>query len=104
VRLPLPPRVIAEQDWTPSIVTPGHLQKLVKQGFMTAAELVACRVPEDPAFLAPAEGYVVSFMAFYDASAPLPVFTGSCPAPMPSWGDGLAGKVVPLREALQLLR
>jgi hypothetical protein len=63
---------------------------------MMAAELAACRVPEDPAFLAPAEGYVVSFMAFYDASAPLSVFTGSCPASMPSWGDGLAGKVVAL--------
>jgi hypothetical protein len=45
---------------------PGHLQKLVKQGFMTAAELVTCRVPEDLAFLAPAEGYIVSFMAFYE--------------------------------------
>jgi hypothetical protein len=45
---------------------PGHLQKLVKQGFMTAAELVTCRVPEDLAFLAPAEGYMVSFMAFYE--------------------------------------
>jgi hypothetical protein len=45
---------------------PGHLQKLVKQGFMMAAELVTCRVPEDLAFLAPAEGYIVSFMAFYE--------------------------------------
>jgi hypothetical protein len=30
VLLPLPPRAMAEQDWTPSIVTPVHLQKLEK--------------------------------------------------------------------------
>jgi hypothetical protein len=45
---------------------PGHLQKLLKLGFMAAAELEACRVLEDPAFPAPAEGYVVSFVAFYE--------------------------------------
>jgi hypothetical protein len=66
VLLPLPPRSLAEQDWAPSTVMPGHLQKLLKQGFMLAAELVACRVPEDPMFPAPVEGYVVSFMAFYE--------------------------------------
>jgi hypothetical protein len=43
---------MAKQEWDPSIVTSGHLQKLVKQGFITAVELVAYRVPEDPAFLA----------------------------------------------------
>jgi hypothetical protein len=36
-----------EQDWTPSTVTPSHLQNLVKHGFMAAAELEACHVPED---------------------------------------------------------
>jgi hypothetical protein len=45
---------------------PGHLQKLVKQGFMTVVELAVCHVPEDPAFPSHAEGYVVSFMAFYE--------------------------------------
>jgi hypothetical protein len=30
VLLPLPPRAMAEQDWTPSIITPVHLQKLEK--------------------------------------------------------------------------
>jgi hypothetical protein len=33
---------------------------------MTASDLVACRVLEDPAFLMPEEGYVVTFVAFYE--------------------------------------
>jgi hypothetical protein len=44
----------------------GHLQKLAKQGFMMAAELASCVLLEDPAFPAPIEGYVVSFVAFYE--------------------------------------
>jgi hypothetical protein len=48
VLLPLSPRAMAEQDWTPSIVMLGQLQKLEQQGFMTVAELAACRVLEDP--------------------------------------------------------
>jgi hypothetical protein len=55
-----------EQDWTPSIVWPGHLQKLEKQGFMIAAELTACRVLEDPVLPTPMGGYVVPFMVFYE--------------------------------------
>jgi hypothetical protein len=39
-----------------------------------------------------------------DASTPLPVFTGSHPIPVPSWGDGVAwkdlSKLQPLCEAL----
>jgi hypothetical protein len=31
-----------------------------------ATELVACSVPEDPAFSASAEGYVVTFVALYE--------------------------------------
>jgi hypothetical protein len=57
---------MVEQDWTPSKVTQGHLQSLVNQGFMTVIELMACRVPEDPAFAAPAEGYMVTIVAFYE--------------------------------------
>jgi hypothetical protein len=33
---------------------------------MIASELATCHVPEDPVFLAPTEGYVPSFMAFYE--------------------------------------
>jgi hypothetical protein len=47
---------MAEQDWTPSTITQGHLQELAKQGFMTAAELAACRVPEDHVFPVPTKG------------------------------------------------
>jgi hypothetical protein len=57
---------MAEWDWTPSTITLGHLQKLVKQGFMMAMELVACRMLEDPMFPAPAEGCVVSLVASYE--------------------------------------
>jgi hypothetical protein len=52
---------MAEEDWTPSKVTLGHLQTLTNQRFMMAMELAACHVQEDPAFPAPTEGYVVSF-------------------------------------------
>jgi hypothetical protein len=57
---------MAEQDWTPTTITLNHLQKCVKHGFMSAVELEACRVPVDPTFPVPAEGYVVSFTAFYE--------------------------------------
>jgi hypothetical protein len=55
-----------EQDWTPSKVTQGHMQNLTKQGFMTATELMACRVPEDPAFPTTTEGYMVPIVTFYE--------------------------------------
>jgi hypothetical protein len=63
---------MAEQDKTPSTVMQGHLQKLVKQGFMIVVELVTCCVPEDPVFSVPAEGYVVSFVAFYERGFGMP--------------------------------
>jgi hypothetical protein len=66
VLLPLPFQDMAKRDWTPSSIMLGHLQKLAKQGFMMVAELMACHVPEDPMFLAPTKGYVVSFVAFYE--------------------------------------
>jgi hypothetical protein len=57
---------MVEQDWTRSTIMSGHLQKLVKQGFLMAAELVACHVPEDPAFPAPEEGNMVSVPRSFD--------------------------------------
>jgi hypothetical protein len=62
----LPPIAMAEQDWTPSTIMPGHLQKLMKYGFMAVFKLEACHVLEDPAFPGHAEGYVMSFVAFYE--------------------------------------
>jgi hypothetical protein len=64
--LPVDPRVMAEHDWTPSTIMPSHLQNLVKQGFMIVVELMACHVSEDPVFPMPIEGYVVSFVVFYE--------------------------------------
>jgi hypothetical protein len=57
---------------------PGHLQKLVKYGFMAAVELEACRVLEDPAFPAPVDGYVVSFGAFYEQGFSMPLHYFLC--------------------------
>jgi hypothetical protein len=57
---------MVELDWTPSTIMLGHLQKVVKHGFMTVAELKACHVPEDPAFPVPIEGYVVSILGSFN--------------------------------------
>jgi hypothetical protein len=57
---------MVERDWTASSITPRYLQKLMKYGFMAAAELNACWVMEDPALPVPMEGYVVSVMVFYE--------------------------------------
>jgi hypothetical protein len=45
-----------ESGWTASVVTQEHLQNLVSQGYMIAAELATCCVPEDPASPALAGG------------------------------------------------
>jgi hypothetical protein len=57
---------MAEQGWIPSEVTQAHLQDLGSQGFMMAAELATCRVPEDPASPVPVRGYVLACTAFYE--------------------------------------
>jgi hypothetical protein len=44
----------------------------MKHGFMAAAEHEAYRVTEDPTFLTPAEGYVLSFMKFYERGFSMP--------------------------------
>jgi hypothetical protein len=61
-----------EQDWSPSSITLGHLQKLMKHGFMSATELETCWVLMDPTLPAPTEGYVVSFTAFYERGFDVP--------------------------------
>jgi hypothetical protein len=78
---------MAEQDWTPSTVTPGHLQKLMKHGFMAAVKLEAYCVPEDPAFPAPMEGYVVSFVAFYERGFDMPLHRFPCSLGGPAYCD-----------------
>jgi hypothetical protein len=49
-----------------------HLQNLMSQGYMTAAELATCRVPEDPASPAPVGGYVVMCTVFYEGGFGVP--------------------------------
>jgi hypothetical protein len=51
----------------------SHLQKLMKHGFMSAAELKACRLPKDHELPAPAEGYVVSFTALHEQGFDVPL-------------------------------
>jgi hypothetical protein len=51
---------------------PSHLEKLMKHWFMAVVELGACRVLEDPASPTLAEGYVVSFVAFYERGFSMP--------------------------------
>jgi hypothetical protein len=71
--LPFLPDPWQSRNGPPSTILPGHLQKQVKHGFMTVAEIEACCVLEDPMFPAPMEGYVASFMAFYERGFCTPV-------------------------------
>jgi hypothetical protein len=55
-----------ELGWTMSEVTHEHLQNLMSQGHMMAAELTTCRMLEDSASPILAGGYVTSYVAFYE--------------------------------------
>jgi hypothetical protein len=57
---------MAKSGWPTSEVTQEHLQNLVSQGYMTVAELDTCRGTKDPTSPAPAGGYIVSCVAFYE--------------------------------------
>jgi hypothetical protein len=50
---------MVEFGWTASEVMQEHIYNLVSQGYMMAAELVTCRLPEDPASPIQAGGYIV---------------------------------------------
>jgi hypothetical protein len=56
---------MAELDCIASKVTQEHLQNLMSQRYVMAAELTTCRVPEDPSSLVQAGGYVVACTTFY---------------------------------------
>jgi hypothetical protein len=43
-----------------------------------AAEHATCRVSEDPAFLTPVEGYMVSFLVFYERGFGTPLHQFLC--------------------------
>jgi hypothetical protein len=57
---------MVELGWTASEVMQGNLQNLMSQGYMMAAELVTCRMPEDPASPVQVRGYVVASVVFYE--------------------------------------
>jgi hypothetical protein len=57
---------MVELSWTMSEVTQEHLQNLVSQGYMIAAELATCRAPEGLASPALVGGYIVACMVFYE--------------------------------------
>jgi hypothetical protein len=63
---------MVKHEWNPSTVMPGHLQKLMKHGFVVVAELEPCCVSEDPMFATPVKGYVVSFVPFYERGFSMP--------------------------------
>jgi hypothetical protein len=49
-----------------------HLQNLVSQGYMMAAELVTCHVPEDPASPIQAGGYIMACTTFFERGFGVP--------------------------------
>jgi hypothetical protein len=57
---------MVELGWTMLEVTQEHQQNLMSQGYMTAVELATYRVSEDPTSPAPAGGYVVACVVFYE--------------------------------------
>jgi hypothetical protein len=57
---------MAELGWPTPVVTREHLQNLISQGYITAAELATYRVPTNPASPAPAAAYIVACSTFYE--------------------------------------
>jgi hypothetical protein len=57
---------MTELGWTASEVMQEHLQNLVSQGYMMAAELANCHVPEDPTSPIQAGRYVMACTTFYE--------------------------------------
>jgi hypothetical protein len=57
---------MAESSCPASEVMQEHLQNLMSQRFMTAAELATYRVSEDPTSPASVGGYVVACTTFYE--------------------------------------
>jgi hypothetical protein len=61
-----------ESSWPALEVMQEHLQHLVSQRYMVVAELATCCLPKDYASPAPAGGYVVACMAFYERGFGVP--------------------------------
>jgi hypothetical protein len=63
---------MVESSWPVLEVMQEHLQNLVSQGYMTAAELSTCCVPKDPTYPAPAGGYVMVCTLLYEQGFGVP--------------------------------
>jgi hypothetical protein len=63
---------MAESGWPALEVTHEYLQNLISQGYMIAAEVATCCVPEYPASLAPVGGYIVPCVVFYEQGFRVP--------------------------------
>jgi hypothetical protein len=62
----------AESSWPASKVMQEHMQNLVSQGYMTAAEFATCLVPVDHASPAPMRRCVMVCVAFYERGFGVP--------------------------------
>jgi hypothetical protein len=60
------------ESWPASAIMQEHLQNLISQWYMTAAELAICCVPEDSASPAPVGGYIVACVMFYERGFGVP--------------------------------
>jgi hypothetical protein len=65
---------MVELGWITTEATQEPLQNLMSKGYMTAAELMTCHVPEDPASPILAGGYVVACAAFYEWGFCVPAY------------------------------
>jgi hypothetical protein len=63
---------MAESSWPVSAITQEHLQNLLSQVYMIAAELATCHVLVDPASPAPVGGYIVACAEFYERGFGVP--------------------------------
>jgi hypothetical protein len=63
---------MVELGWSTSDTMQEHLQNLVSQGYITAAELATSYMPKDPTSPILMGGYVVACVAFYEQGFGVP--------------------------------
>jgi hypothetical protein len=65
---------MVESGWSTSVVMQEHQLNLMILGYMIAAELATCHVPEDPASPILVGGYVMASAAFYERGFNVPSY------------------------------
>jgi hypothetical protein len=63
---------MAKLGWSASEAMQEHLQNLMSQGHMMAAELMTCHMPKDPASLVLTRGYIMACVALYESGFGVP--------------------------------